>query len=210
MIAGGILGLLVASGASGDEWDSLRDSYDRALRTHAKRIAEIEGKERATSQDAIARGDKVTRGRIAGIRAVPKGDTKARNLADAAERASRGSGGLEELSRAQAVGVDLELREWGPDGPERKQLRESMGRLQQNLERSKDSVASAADIAMATANAVPESGASENVAGIEDGVKEAGDRIRARWLNQQAALERERVERERNAAQRARDVRNPL
>ena len=210
MVFGGILGLIAASAASGDEWERLRDSYDKALRAHAKRIAEIEGKDRAAPRDAIARADTLTRGRIAGVRALPKGDTRARNLADATERASRGSGGLEELSRAQAIGVDLELREWGPDGPERKQLRESIAGLQRDLERSKDSLKSAADIALATANTVPESGASGEVARIEAGLKEAGDRIRASWLNQQAAQERERLERERAAAERARSLRNPL
>ena len=46
--------------------------------------------------------------------------------------------------------------------------------------------------------------------GDEAGMKEAGDRIRASWLNQQAAQQRERLERERAAAQRARSLRNPL
>jgi hypothetical protein len=206
--AAAVLSLAVVSSASGGEWESLRDRYDKTPKAHAARIAEIEGRPRAPASGSIARADKLTRDRIAGVRGSQRGDGKARQLADAAERVSRGAGGgLEELSRAQAVHVDLELREWGADGPARRELRESMARLQANLERSKASQASAVDVAVAAARTMPESGASEVLARVETGVQEAGDRIRARWLNQQAALERERVERERAAAERARGLR---
>lgn len=122
-------------------------------------------------------------------------------------RAGRASGDAAELARAQAVLVDLATREWGTGGSERRALRDSMVRLQRSLERANADLASAADIAVATANSVPESGASERVAQIEAQAKEAGDRIRTRWLNQQAALDRERLERERAAAERERSLR---
>ncbi len=206
--AAAVLSLVVMSSASGDEWENLRERYDKAIKAHGARIAEIEGRQRPPASGAVVRADKLTRDRIAGARGSQRGDGKARQLADAAERAARGAGGgLEELSLAQAVHADLELREWGADGPARKELRESMARLQANLERSKASLASAVDIAVAAARTMPESGASEVLARVETGVQEAGDRIRARWLNQQAALERERMERERAAAERARGLR---
>jgi hypothetical protein len=192
--------------ASGGEWENLRESHDRALRAHARRLAEIEARERAPA-DPATRADKLTRDRISGLRGSLKAGGKARDLADAAERAARGAGGLDELARAHAVQVEITAGEWGTDGSERRSLRESVARAQRGLERANNNLRSAIAVASAATHSVPESGVDEHVARIEATLQEAGDRLRARLLNQQAALERERVAREREAAERARRLR---
>jgi hypothetical protein len=208
-VTGIVLSLIAAAAASAGEWEDLRESYDRALRTHAKRIADIGATERGMSADVVKHADKITRDRITSLKAKasPKAGGKAQDLADAAGRASGDAVELAELARAQARLVDLATRDWGTGGSERRALRDSMDRLQRSLERTNAGLASAADIALATASSVPESGASEHVAQVEAQVKDAGDRIRTRWLNQQAAFDRERLERERAAAERARSLR---
>jgi hypothetical protein len=207
IVTGVVLSLIAAAAASAGEWEDLRESYDRALRTHAKRIADIGATERGMSADVVKHANKITRDRITSLKASPKAGGKAQGLADAAGRASGDAVELAELARAQAMLVDLATREWGPGGSERSALRDSMVGLQKSLERANAGLASAADIALATATSVPESGAGEQVAQIEAQVKDAGDRIRTRWLNQQAALDRERLERERAAAERGRSLR---
>jgi hypothetical protein len=207
LIAGTALLLLGVPGASAGEWETLRESYDRALSTHGRRVAEIEARERGAVPDPGGRAEKLTRDRIAALRGAAKGTGKARDLADAAERASSDLGGVGELSAAHAVHVEIELKEWGGDGPARKRLRESTARLVRNLERASASLSGSVDVAVATADRIPESGAAEQIARLEAGVKDAGDRIRTKWLNQQAALERERVERQRAAAERERSLR---
>jgi hypothetical protein len=47
----------------------------------------------------------------------------------------------------------------------------------------------------------------EKMTRIEAEVKEAGDRLRARWQREQALRDREREQREREAAERARTIR---
>jgi hypothetical protein len=206
-IAGLVLSLAAAVEASAVEWEQLRESYDRALGAQARRIAEIEAREPGLQAAAAKRAEKITRDRISGLRGSSKTGGKARDLADAAERASRDRGGLAEMSRAHEVHVDIATREWGADGSERKALRESVARGQRSLERANANLASAAEIAATTAAIIPDSGAAERVARIEAELKLAGERLRARWQNQQAALERERIARERAAAERERSLR---
>ena len=78
--------IAVADGLAG-EWENMRESYDNTLRAQAKRIAEIEARERGVPADQEKRADKITRDRITGIKGSLKGGGKARSLADAAERA---------------------------------------------------------------------------------------------------------------------------
>jgi hypothetical protein len=195
-----LLALIAAPNGFAGEWESMRESYDNKLRTYAKRIAEIEARERGADQEK--RADKITRDRITGIKGSLKGGGKARSLAEAAEKASGDARSLIDVSREQGEYLDIVISEWGTEGTERKKLRESIPTLQKNLESTNANLARAIEDAETTTTRVPRSGVLEKVGRIE-----AAEKERARWLREQAALERERQQRERNAAERERGVR---
>jgi hypothetical protein len=195
-----LLALIAAPDGFAGEWESMRESYDNKLRTYAKRIAEIEARERGADQEK--RADKITRDRITGIKGSLKGGGKARSLAEAAEKASGDARSLIDVSREQGEYLDIVISEWGTEGTERKKLRESIPTLQKNLESTNANLARAIEDAETTTTRVPRSGVLEKVGRIE-----AAEKERARWLREQAALERERQQRERNAAERERGVR---
>ena len=46
LMAGLLFALIAAPDGLAGEWETMRESYDNKLRTHAKRIAEIEARER--------------------------------------------------------------------------------------------------------------------------------------------------------------------
>ena len=195
-----LLSLIAAPDGLAGEWENMRESYDNKLRTHAKRIAEIEGKERGTDQEK--RADKITRDRITGIKSSLKGGGKARSLAETAEKASGDARSLIDVSREQGEYLDIVISEWGTEGTERKKLRESIATLQKSLESTNANLARAIEDAETTTTRVPRSGVPDKVGRIE-----AAEKERARWLREQAALDRERQQRERNAAERERGVR---
>jgi hypothetical protein len=197
-MAGLLLSLIAAPDGLAGEWENMRESYDNKLKAHAKRIAELEARERGAPADPEKRADKITRDRITGI----KGASKARSLAETLEKASGDARALIDVHREQGAYLDVVISEWGTDGAERKKLRESIGTLQKNLESANASLARAIEAAHATARRVPESGLPEKAGRIE-----AAEKERARWLREQAALERERQQRERGAAERERGVR---
>jgi len=197
-----LLSLLAAPDALAGEWENMRDSYDSKLRAHAKRIADIEARERGVPADQEKRADKITRDRIAGIKGSLKAGGKARSLAEAAEKASGDARALMDVYREQGEYLDIVISEWGTEGAERKKLRESIATLQKNLERTSANLTRAIEVAETTTTRVPRSGVLEKVARIE-----AAEKERTRWLRQQAALERERQQRERGAAERERGVR---
>ncbi len=204
-VAGLLLALSAVSDAPAGEWEKLRESYDTALRTHEKRIGEIEAKERGV-QDQQQRADKITRDRISSIRVSLKGGGKGKNLADAAQKASGDARALADLSREQGEYLDAVTNEWGAEGAERKKLREAVATVQKkNLERANANLSRAAKAT--TAAAQPSDVLEKAAARIEAAVTEAGDRLRARWQLEQAARERETKQREREAAERARGVR---
>ena len=183
----------------------MRESYDNKLRAHAKRVAEIEAREREGSGDPEKRATKITRDRIAGINASLKGGGKGKNLADAAQKASGDARALADLSREQGEYLDAVTNEWGAEGAERKKLREAVATVQKkNLERANANLSRAAK---ATTAAAQPSDVLEKAARIEAAMTEAGDRLRARWQLEQAARERETKQREREAAERARGTR---
>ncbi len=192
----------VPEAVAAGEWENMRESYDNKLRTHAKRIAEIEARERGAPADQEKRTDKITRDRITGIKGSLKGGGKARSLAETAEKASGDARALIDVSREQGAYLDIVISEWGTEGAERKKLRESIATLQKNLERANENLARAIEVAETTTLRVPRSGVLEKVARIE-----AAEKERTRWLREQAALERERQQRERGAAERERGVR---
>ena len=85
-----LLSLVTVPDGRAGEWEDMRESYDNKLKAHAKRIAEIEARERGVPADQEKRADKITRDRISGIKGSLKGGGgKARSLAGTAERAPR-------------------------------------------------------------------------------------------------------------------------
>ncbi len=196
-----LLSLIAAPDGLAGEWETMQENYANALRAHARRIGEIEGRERGVA-DQEKRADKITRDRIIGIKGSLKSSGKARGLADSAERAAGGARALIDVSREQDEYLDIVMSDWRAEGPERRILRESMAALPRNLERAKASLARAIEVTEATTMHVPESGLLEKIRQIE-----AAEKERTRWLREQAALERERQQRERGAAERERGVR---
>lgn len=197
-----LLSLIAVPDGLAGEWENMRESYDNKLRAHAKRIAEIEARERGVPADQEKRAAKVTRDRITGIKGSLKGGGKARNLADTAERASGDARALIDVYREQGEYLDIVMSEWRTEGAERRKLRESIATLQKNLERANANLARAIEVAETTTMRVPQSRVLEKLARIEAEAKE-----RARWRLEQATRERERQQREREAAERERGVR---
>jgi len=197
-----LLSLIAVPDGLAGEWETMRESYDNKLRAHAKRIAEIEARERAGPADQEKRADKITRDRIAGFTGSLKGGGKARSLADTAERASGDARALIDVYREQGEYLAIVMSEWRAEGAERRKVRESIATLPKNLERANANLARAIEVAETTTMDVPRSGVLEKAARIEAEAKE-----RARWQHERAARERERQQREREAAERERVVR---
>jgi hypothetical protein len=197
-----LLSLITVPDGLAGEWENMRESYDNKLKAHAKRIAEIEARERGIPADQVKRADKITRHRISGIKGPLKGGGKARSLANTAERAPRDARAFIDVSREQREYLDIVMSEWRAEGTERRKLRESIATLPKNLDHANANLARAIEVAEATTMRVPESGLPEQVGRIE-----AAEKERARWLREQAALERDRQQRERGAAERERGVR---
>lgn len=196
-----LLPLVAARPISAGEWDTVRDNYDGALKTYARRIAEIEARERAIA-DPTKRADKITRDRVASLDPSLKSGPRARGLAEAADRAAADAKGLSEVSRLLAEYLDGAGAEWRADGAERRKMREDLVALQKELDRAGVSLDRAIDVAVATKRRVPQSGVPAKVAHME-----AEAKARASWQQEQATRERERRERERQAAERERGVR---
>ena len=195
-----LLALIGAPDGLAGEWENMRESYDNKLRTHARRIAEIEARDRGADQEK--RADRLTRDRINGIKGSLKGGGKARSLAETAEKASADPRALIDVSREQGEYLDIVIGEWGTEGAERKKLRESIATLQKNLESTNANLARVIEDAETATTRVPRSGVLDKVARLQ-----AAEKERTRWLREQAALERERQQRERGAAERERGVR---
>jgi len=161
-----------------------------------------EWEERRVSADQEKRADKITRDRITGIKDSLTSGGKTRSLADTAERASGDARALIDVYREQGEYLDIIMSEWEAEGAERRMLRESIAALRKSLERANADLATAIEVAETMTMRVPQSGVLEKVARIE-----AAEKERARWLRAQAALDRERQQRERGAAERERGVR---
>jgi hypothetical protein len=193
------LSLTAATDALAGEWENMRGSSDSKLRAHAKRIAEIEARERGVPTDQQKGTDKITKDRIAEIRGY-------KSLADTPEKAFRDAKALVAMFRGQSEYLDIVTCEWGVEGAERRKLREAIATLQKSYGRANANLARATAEAEATNRRVQHSGTLEAVARIEAATREAGERLRTRWQHAQAALEREREQRAREAAERARGV----
>ena len=202
LVTGLALALSAVSGATADEWEKISESYGNALKANEKRIGEITAKERAVPEQE--RADKITRDKVASVRTLLKSSGKAKSLADAAEQASaEGTAALTDLSREQGEYLAVIGGDWSAEGAERKKLREAMAAAQKNLERANASLTKAArtDASQSPSEVL------EKAARIDATVTEAGNRLRARWQNEQAARERETKQREREAGERARSAR---
>ena len=197
-----LLSLLGVPDGHAGEWENMRESHDNKLRPHAKRIAEIEARERGAPANQEKRADKITRDRITGIKTSLKGGGKARSLADTAEKASGDARALIELSREQGEHLDSVMSEWRAEGAERRKLRESFATVSKNFERTSVNLARAIEVVETTTVLGSQSGVLEKIARLEAQAKE-----RAKWQLDQATRERERLQREREAAERERGVR---
>jgi len=202
LMGGLLVSLLAVPAGLAGEWESMRESYDNTLKANARRITEIEAKERAVPGDPEKRADKITRDRIAAITRSLKGGGKTRSPADTAEKASGDASTLAGASGEQGGYLDAVMSEWRAEGAERRKLRESMTTLARNLERANGSLTRATEVAEATTVLLPQSGVLEKVARSEAETKE-----RATWQRAQELRERERQQRERAAAERERGVR---
>jgi hypothetical protein len=197
-----LLTLVAAPAAGAGEWETLRDSYDGVLKTYARRVADIEARERGAPTDAEKRAEKITRDRIAGADASLKSGAKAKSLAEAGERAARDGSALPDMSRALGGYLDGAGSEWRADGAERRKMREALAALQKSLERATTSLDRTIEVAGATGRRVPQSGVAAKIQLMESEAK-----ARASALREQAARDRERLQREREAAERERGVR---
>lgn len=199
LISGLLLPVLAVAGATAGDWETVRDSYETALKANEKRIQEIEARERGI-QDPQQRAEKITRDKVAALRASVKGSGTGKSLAEAADKTAGDPRALADLSRDHAKYLEAATSDWGADGAERKRLRESMAATQKNMERINASLTRAT---RSTAS-LTSSDALEKATRIDTAMTEAGDRLRARWQLEQAAREREAKQREREAAERAR------
>src|SRR6266851_7295926 len=128
-----LLSVIAASDGLAGEWENMRESYDNKLRAQAKRIAEIEARERRVPADQVKRADEITRDRITGIKGSLKSGGKTRSLADTAERASGDARALIDVYREHGDYLDIVMSEWGTEGVEWRKLRESIAALQKSL-----------------------------------------------------------------------------
>ena len=178
-----LLWLSVVPGAVASEWDEMRETLREKLRVHEGRIAEIDAQQHGDPADPEKRAEKITRDRIARLRAALKSGGDSTRVPDAVEAA------------------------WGPSGADRRMRRQSIARLQKDLESLKLNLETASEALDAMASSVPESGVPEKIARIEALVNEVSERLGVRWQREHDARERERLQREREAAERARGVR---
>src|SRR5262245_59397065 len=98
------------------EWDKVREDQEREIRSNRGRLADIVARERREPAELEARADKITRERVAEIRAYVKSDTRGAALAQTAEQALSQRGTLAEIYKAQEAFVSNASRDWAKDG----------------------------------------------------------------------------------------------
>src|SRR5262249_43829324 len=201
-----VLSLAAVPSTWASDWEHMRDTLDETLRSHARRLAEIDARERGAPADRVQRAGNITRDRIARINASSNRRGRVSSLAAAAAIGSLEASALPEVSREQAIELESVTREWGAAGPERRKLRESLAALQKTVDQVNARLLGAIHAADATRTRIAESGVLEAVARIEAAAAEADDRLRARWQREYDARERERLHRERAAGERERSV----
>jgi hypothetical protein len=185
------------------EWEKVRDDQEREIRSNGARLADIVARERRAPAELEARADKITRDRVAGLRASVKSDTQGSALVQMAEQALAQPGRPVDVYQAQETYLSNARREWAKDG-ERKKVQDAQAALQKNLDLASASLAVATEAARAMADAIQRSGVLEKASETDAAAKEARERLAARFERERAERERERVQREREAAERAR------
>lgn len=188
------------------EWNNIRENYARTIRSNKKRIADIAAREGGVSSDEETRAAKITQDRVAGIKSSLKDGAKGKSLAQMAEKAASEARTLSQLYKAQDEYLGTVTSEWA-GGAERKNLQEANTALQKNLEVIDSHLAKVTEAARAASTLVQQSGVLEKAVRSEAAAREAGERLRARWERDRAALMREREQREREAGERARERR---
>ena len=166
LLAGALLSVAPGPPGEANEWESLRERQESALRGHGARSAEIEARDRGARAEQEKRAEKVGRERLATVEGI------------------------------------LKAGDWRADGAERRKVRESIATLQRNLERANASLSRSIEIAESTTTGLAHSGVLERLGRFEHEQK-----VRAQWQNDQAARDRERLQRERAASERERGVR---
>ena len=174
------------------EWDALRDRQREAVGTAAGRIPDIAALARAAPADREALADRITRDRIAQIKAAGT---------------DRGEGWPPAPDAAATDRVGAAIRRWETAGPERKAATASLAAVERDFHAANEHLTAAIEAVEAMAKRLEQSGLREAVAQIEPEAGEAGSRLAARWQREHEARERERLQREREAGQRERGVR---
>src|SRR5262250_322986 len=123
-IGGILLALIAISVAVAGEWESIRESYDNALRANEKRIKEIEAKESGIP-DPKQRAAKITTDKVGFARASLKGGGKGLSLVQAAEIAPGGASAPGDLCGEQSEYLNAVTSEWGAESAQRKKLLEA-------------------------------------------------------------------------------------
>ena len=184
--------LLLAGGpapvALAADWDALRDRQREAVAAGAGRVPDIAAVERAAPADREALAGRITRDRIAQIKASGDVGPSAPD-AGATDR------------------VGAAIRRWEPGGPERTAATASLAAVERSLQAANDHLTAAIEAVEAAAKRVEQSGMRETLARIEPEAGDAGSRLAARWQREHEARERDRLQREREAGQRERGVR---
>jgi hypothetical protein len=183
------------------EWEQVRQNYERVLRAHERRLADIDAKEGGRAADPEVRAEKITRERAAGIMVSRKEGGKGSALASMATRAMSSPTTWGEIDKAQDEYVERVTREWSG---ERKALQEALAALQKNAQLISAYLAAVTEATEAMSMRVRQSGVLEKAARNDAAARETGDRLSARWERERAARERERAQREREAGERER------
>ena len=174
------------------EWDALRDRQREAVGAAAGRVSDIAALARAAPADREALAGRITRDRIAQIKAAGM---------------AAGEGWPSAPDAAATDRVGAAIRRWESAGPERKSATASLATVEQDFHAADEHLTAAIEAVEAMAKRLEQSGLRETLAQIEPEAGEAGSRLAARWQREHEARERERLQREREAGQRERGVR---
>ena len=185
------------------EWEEVRENYERVLKGHERRLADIDAKEGGRAASREVRAEKITRERAAGTMAARTDGAKGGALAQKAPTTMPPATMSGEIDKAPAEYVERAIGEWR-EGGERTALREATTVLQKNATLISSYLAAVTEAVQAMSMRVRQSGVLDKAAQLEAAAREAGERLSARWERERAARERERTQREREAGERAR------
>jgi hypothetical protein len=174
------------------EWDALRDRQREAVGAAAGRVPDVAALARAAPADREALADRITRDRIAQIKA---------------SATASGEGWPSAPDAAATDRVGAAIRRWETAGPERRGAAASLATVERDFHAANEHLTAAIEAVDAMANRLEQSGLRAALTQIEPEAGEANSRLAARWQREHEARERERLQREREAGQRERGVR---